>query len=408
VSESLRFNNFYKIAEFYDIAIINRLINSLFGRNNMKNFQLKKLVCLVALSISAIPLVAQASSHREAPFIASQPKLDGTDFYMFNSYETGRAGYVTLIANYQPFQTGFGGPNFYSLDPNGLYEIHINNDGTGKENITFQFRFQNQRKDLNLTVGNSTVAAPVLNVGDATNPANVGLVETYTVSMVKGDRRKGASQSLVNASTNSKVFTKPVDNIGKKSIADYNAYSNGFVYSVTIPDCSLPGKVFVGQRKDPFYISVGQAFDLLNYMNPLGPRNSGKNDLAYKNVSTIALEVPASCLATASDSVIGGWTSASMRQGRLLVPNPDSSKSDKDRVSKEGGAWVQVSRLGMPLVNEVVIGMKDKDRFNSSVPSGDGQFLTYVTNPTLPALVTTLFGVPAPATPRNDLVSGWR
>jgi hypothetical protein len=373
----------------------------------MKKLKISMVVGLAVLNLQMLQ-VAHASSHREAPFITSQPKLDGTDFYMFNSYEPKRAGYVTLIANYLPFQDPQGGPNFYSLDPNALYEINISNDGQAKENITFQFRFQNKRKDLALQIGpnGSNVSVPVLNIGDATNPANVGVVETYTVGVVRNGRRAKADL-LTATGSGSSTFTKPVDNIGKKSIADYPAYAQKFIYDVNIPGCLQPGRVFVGQRKEPFYISVGQAFDLFNYKNPVGPRNSEINNLDVKNVTSLALEVPTTCLTSGTETVIGGWTTASTKQARLLVPTPDSSKEENMKVSREGGSWVQVSRVGMPLVNEVVIGMKDKDRFNSSIPSGDSQFLSYVTNPVLPQLIQTLFSVPAPVNPRNDLVTAF-
>ena len=144
--------------------------------------------------------------------------------------------------------------------------------------------------------------------------------------------------------------------------------------------------MFVGQRKDPFVVNLGRTFDLIN-LNPLAS-SGGTDDLADKNVTTLALEVPASCLTASNDPVIGAWTTASLRQVRLLDGTP---KSGHQTTEKSGGAWVQVSRLGMPLVIEVVIGLKDKDRFNSSKPRDDGQFADYVTNPTLPALVEILF-----------------
>ena len=143
-------------------------------------------------------------------------------------------------------------------------------------------------------------------------------------------------------------------------------------------------------------VALGKTFDLIN-LNPLAT-TGGVDDLADKNVSSIVMEVASACL-VASDPVIGGWTTASLRQGRLLNGTPPSGHSV---AAKEGGAWVQVSRLGMPLVNEVVIGLKDKDKFNSSKPKDDGQFADYVTNPTLPALVEILFG---PTRARADQVS---
>ncbi|MEO5656669.1 MAG: DUF4331 domain-containing protein [Nitrospiria bacterium] len=346
---------------------------------------------------------AQASSHREAPFITEQPKVDATDFYLFNSYETGRAGFVTVVADYLPLQDPAGGPNFFMMDPDALYEIHFDNDGDAKEDVTFQFRFQHSLKDAQLSVGGKLVSIPLINsgpVGGSNGTANLNVTETYTVKRVKGNRRSGQVESVTNAEGGASTFAKPVDNIGEKSLPDYRAYADQHIYSINIPGCSGTAKMFVGQRKDPFVINVGETLDLIN-LNPLGPVNGEADDLARKNVTSLILEVPVGCLASDAHPVIGGWTTASLRQGRLINPRSSFAKP-----VKEGGPWAQVSRLGMPLVNEVVIGLKDKDAFNSSKPKDDAQFADYVTNPTLPALIETLFGVIAPTTfPRTDLVA---
>nr|WP_217344064.1 DUF4331 domain-containing protein [Noviherbaspirillum sp. L7-7A]MBV0878169.1 DUF4331 domain-containing protein [Noviherbaspirillum sp. L7-7A] len=367
---------------------------------------LLKTTLLATAVAGAFALPAAASSHREGPYITGAPKVDGTDFYMFRSYESGRQDYVTLLANYIPFQDPQGGPNFNQFDPNALYEIHIDNNGDAKEDITFQFRFKSTSKRTALPVGDKQVLIPLINSGpvDGINPASLNVRETYTVGMVRGDRRSGQRASLTNLSAGGMEFDKPVDNIGEKSFpGGYAAYANQHIYNVAIPGCGN-GRVFVGQRKEPFYIAVGKIFDLVN-LNPLGPEVGGnRNDLEQKNVSTIALEVPAACLAAAGDPVIGGYTTASVRQGRLANPAPASGLAN---ASKEGGAWTQVSRLGMPLVNEVVIGLDDKDRFNASKPQNDAQFANYVTNPALPKLIESLFpAAKAPTNfPRTDLVT---
>ena len=366
---------------------------------------------------------AMASSHREAPFITTAPKVDGTDFYMFNSYEGvsatgtgGRAGFVSLIADYVPLQDAYGGPNYFSLDPNALYEIHIDNNGDAKEDITFQFRFKNTLKGITLPIAEQNVAIPLIQAGAVSSPkdAALNLNESFTLTIVRGDRRTGQSAAVTNAANGAATFDKPVDNIGTKTIPDYPGYAAKHIYSINIPGCSTPGKVFVGQRKDPFAVNLGVIFDLvhapLSVIADPTKINAGKDDLADKNVTTLALEVPASCLvADASKPVIGGWTTASLRQGQYLTASP--AKGHGTTVIP-GGSFVQVSRLGMPLVNEVVIGLPDKDRFNSSVPSGDGQFASYVTNPTLPSLIEIAFAQPpgslAPKNPgRNDLVTAF-
>jgi hypothetical protein len=364
-----------------------------------------RFALIVGAVMSMSMTVVQASSHREAPFITGLPKVDGTDFYMFNSYEAGRQGYVTIVADYIPLEDPFAGPNYFKLDSDALYEIHIDNVGDAHEHLTFQFRFQNTLNDIALTVGGKKVPIPLVQSGpiSAGNSANLNVAETYTVDVVRGDRRAGQRDPITNATNGSTVFTKPTDFIGVKtfgSIAGYAAYAAQYVYNINIPGCVGAGRMFVGQRKDPFVVALGPTFDLVN-LNPLGPNNAQPDALADKNVTALELEVPASCL-VASDPVIGGWTTASLRQVRVLVPGPGHGI---DTANKPGGAWSQVSRLGMPLVNEVVIGLGDKDNFNASEPKDDTQFLTYVTNPSLPALIQALFSAPAPTNfPRQDLV----
>ena len=371
-------------------------------------------LCKLSIALAAIATApaAWSSSHREAPSIAMNPSVDGTDLYMFRSYETGRAAYVTILADYIPFQDPQGGPNFYMFNPNALYEIHIDNAGAGAEAITFQFRFTNTSKATALTVGGKSVKIPLIDSGpiSGVNPAALNVRETYTVDIVRGDRRTGVRGSVTNAAGGATpaVFDKPVDNIGDKtfgSASAYATYANLHIYDVTIPGCATPGKVFVGQRKEPFYIAVGKIFDLFNF-DPLGPEVGGNNnDLEAKNISTLALELPIACVTAGTDPVIGAWTTASLRQGRLLS---SATATGLNKVSIEGGAWTQVSRLGNPLVNEVVIGIDDKDKFNSSKPKNDAaNFADYVTNPTLPALIQTLFPAAVAPTnfPRTDLVT---
>jgi hypothetical protein len=363
----------------------------------------------VALAAAALPLAASAASHREAPFIAGQPKVDSTDFYLFRSYESGRSDYVTVLANYLPLQDAYGGPNFFTLDPKALYEIHIDNNGDGKPDLTFQFRFKNTYKGLTVPAGGQDIAVPLVNIGPVdANGTNSNLTQSYTVTVVRGDRRHGDAQSVANATSGGTTFFKPLDNIGNKSIADYPAYSRNFIYDVNVPGCAGTGRVFVGQRKDGFVVNLGEIFDLVN-TNPAGPRDAERNIINDKNVTTIALELPIGCVTTAGEKVIGAWTTASLRQARILNPRPRNEDGDERGVRFEGGAWTQVSRLGMPLVNELVIGLPDKDRFGASEPKDDAQFLRYVTNPSVPVLLNALFGNAArvPGTPRNDLVAAF-
>ena len=380
------------------------------------------------LALSAVALAAAfacgqsiASSHREAPFITTAPKVDGTDFYMFRSYEGvaangsgGRSDYVTLLANYQPLQDPYGGPNYFSLDPNALYEIHIDNNGDAKEDITFQFRATNTLRDVQLPIGagdaQKSVSIPLIQAGTVSglSDPNLNVVQTYTIAMVRGDRRSG-QRTQIGTPAGVTTFAKPVDYIGTKTLGDaaaYATYAAKHIFEIKIPGCAGNdvGRVFVGQRQDGFAVNLGPIFDLVNaplavITNPANINAAAANSIQDKNVTTFALEVPKGCLTAGTEPVIGGWTTASLRQARLLDPAPASGLQTTEKV---GGAWTQVSRLGQPLVNEVVIGLKDKDKFNSSEPSGDGQFLGYVTNPTLPALLgLVLTGNPAGLAPTN-------
>ena len=379
----------------------------------------KKLTAL-ALALTALAPVgggAFASSHREAPFITRNPKVDATDFYMFKSYETGRDGYVTLVANYLPLQDAYGGPNYFTLDPEALYEIHIDNTGDAKEDLTFQFRFKtdlaNGGAGLAVPVGDKKTAVPLFNIGGITaaDTSALNVLETYSVKVVRGLRRSGTAMDVTNVDGGSATFKKPADYIGSKSYPapGYDAYARSHIYNITVPGCDSAGKMFVGQRAESFAVNLGTIFDLVNAPAAVvagGVDRAGRalvpSTIADKNVTTLALELPIKCV-TGSGDVIGAWTTASLRQARVLNP-----VSNYKKPALEGGAWTQVSRLSNPLVNEVVIGVPDKDHFNGSEPKDDGQFAPYVTNPSLPALLEVLFGaagVKAPTKfPRADLV----
>ncbi len=330
----------------------------------MKHLLLRSVV---VATTAALPLMAFGSSHREAPFIAGQPQVDGTDFYMFRSYEPGRDAFVTLIANYLPLQEGYGGPNFFALNSKALYQIKIDNNGDGVADLSFNFEFTDTYKNLSVPANGKNVAVPLINIGGI-DPAGakLNMSQSYTVTLQRGNQYAAVANSTAGGTT----FQKPADNIGKKSIPDYAAYAGNFIYQIDIPGCATQGRVFVGQRKEGFVVNLGEIFDLVN-TNPVGPRDGEKNTLDDKNVTSIALEVPVACLTNGSEPVIGGWTTASLRQARVINDFP----TQPGRASIEGGAFTQVSRLGMPLVNEVIIGLPDKDKFNASAPKDDGQFI---------------------------------
>ncbi|HEX4856226.1 MAG TPA: DUF4331 domain-containing protein [Limnobacter sp.] len=373
--------------------------------------------------LMATSLAAIASSHREAPSITTTPKVDGTDFYMFRSYETGRSDYITIIANYQPLQDGYGGPNYFSMDKNALYEIHISNDGDAQEEITFQFNFRNTLRDVTLPIGTTNpvpnVSIPLIQADTVAglNSTSLNLNETYTMTVVRDGRRSSNRAAVAKASGGSTVLEKPVDYIGEKTLgnaAAYQAYADLHIHNVIIPGCAAgtnQAKVFVGQRQEGFAVNLGTIFDLVNaplsvISNRANENAAAANSIQDKNVTSIALEIHKDCLTPSDDNpmsasagdVIGGWTTASLRQTRIGDGVPAQGHQTSEKV---GGAWVQVSRLGMPLVNEVVIGLKDKDRFNASRPSADAQFLTYVSNPTLPQLISMVVNGASGAAPTN-------
>lgn len=374
-----------------------------------RNMPLAVFAALAMVTIvTALP--AAASSHREAPAITEMPKVDGTDFYMFNSYEAGRNGYVTLIANYVPLQDAYGGPNYFNLDADARYRIHVDNDGDGAEDISFQFRCADLLLDIQLPVGGVDVSVPLINVGPiAGGPGNrdatLNRQESCTLGVTRG-RITGSSNWELASETGSggRRFGKPVDNIGQKSIADYETYARQFIRTIDIPGCDAgTGRVFVGQRKESFAVNLGEVFDLVNIEDPLGPRDAEPSATEYKNITSFVLEVPAACLTEGNNPVIGGWTTAHLPRVRTLKNNPTFKAP-----ASQSGDLVQVSRLGMPLVNEVVIGLKDKNLFNAATPQGDAALATYVTNPTLPEILELLFGTGAPNNfPRTDLVAAF-
>ena len=319
---------------------------------------------------------------------------------MFRSYEEGRDGFVTLIANYLPLQDPYGGPNYFSLDPAARYRVNIENDGNLNEphdDLVFEFQFFNNLNNGTLPVGDEVVEHPLrtispLQIGDVPN-----VEESYTVSVIRGG---GAPQFATNGMTGGIFFTKALDYFGEKTFPDYEGYAASHVFPIQIPGCG-DGRVFVGQRKEPFAVNLGETFDLIN-LNPVGNPDGERSATDDKNITSLILEVPIDCATEGGSGIIGGWTTALLPRTRTLVDNPTFGEPDQ-----QSGDLVQVSRLGNPLVNEVVIGLPDKNKFNASHPRDDGlNFAQYVTNPTLPELIERNFsGTVAPNFfPRDDLV----
>ncbi len=340
------------------------------------------------LSIAVIP--ASASSHGEAPLISMDRFADNTDTYAFRSVEAGREGFVTLIANYIPLQEPSGGPQWFRFDDSVLYEIKIDNNGDGIEDIIYQYQFTTQIVNNDTVLGHSTVNVDgvISNLTDA----DYNMPQTYTVRRI--ERTQGRRGQLLGAG-----LRTPPANIGNKVTPSYEAnLGQPAVYN-------LPngGKTFAGPRDEYFYIDLG-VFDALGQRS-IGSTGGIDSTKTY-NVSTIAIEVPVQELTrtravpsgpTASDAVIGVWATASRRSTKVLSAGGQSFSGD----------YVQVSRLGNPLVNEVVIPLSLKDAFNSLSPQFDGtipRVVTAITDPELARLLQAVYGITIPPPPRNDLV----
>ncbi|HEX9734017.1 MAG TPA: DUF4331 domain-containing protein [Thermoanaerobaculia bacterium] len=364
-----------------------------------------------ALTLACSVTPAAASGFREAPAITRSPQVDGSDFYMFRSYEAGREGFVTIIANYNPLQDPSSGPNYFSLDEEAFYDIHIINDGDEDEDLTFRFRFFNKLRSLTLNVGDpgatESIKVPLANAGP-TGSGLFNVIRNYSVRLIRGRIDQPTSITyLQNVDDGRHRLGIPYDNSGPKTIPDYERHANRFVYDVTIPGCGGLGRVFVGQRKESFQGDLGGLFDLANFADVLGPRTGRPSNTAGKNVTSLALEVPIDCLTEGKGDVIAGWTTSRLPRHQELKENPVTYEEP----AIYSGDYVQVSRVGNPLVSEFLIGLPDKDLFNASHPRDDAQIVIYVTHPALPELMEQYLadrGIVAPNFfPRDDLVTGF-
>jgi len=350
---------------------------------------------IISVGFATLALVASsfgfsaASSHREAPMISGDPKVDATDFYAFVSPDD--ASKVTLIANYIPFEEPAGGPNFYSFDDNAMYAINVDNDGDAIADIVYQFDFSTRIKNKDTFLYNTGTV-------DSINDDDLNVIQTYTLTKVED------GESTVLASD---VPVAP-SNVGPKSTPDYAKLQSQAVRSL-----SGGMKVFAGQSDDPFYAELGGLFDLLTIRRLPGNAGGGIDGLKGYNVHSLALEVPIAELTSTktriSDAkdpkaVIGSWTTSYRHKTRVLSANP----ADND----QSGDWIQVSRLGAPLVNEVVVPLGAKDLWNGSMPKDDAQFANGVTDPELAKLLKALYGIQVPpqgafgsADQRDDLIA---
>jgi hypothetical protein len=356
------------------------------------------LVLGLSLLSSAIMQPSRASSHREAPLLIGDPLADNTDVYAFRSTEAGRAGFVTLIANYIPFESAYGGPHFYKFDDTVLYEIKIDNTGDGVEDVTYQFQFTDHIRNPDTILG---MAAPneALKGKGGIDPLINSLgdddfneMQTYTVTRV--DKASGPHGKVL-----ARALHTPPCNIGERTTPDYEKLAER-----AIEHLPNGGRAFAGQRDEGFYIDVASIFDTLNLRSITA--TGSKDSTAGFNVHSIAIEVPIRELTrtgrvpanpTANDAVIGVWATASRRSTAVIRPAQLNGARN--------GEWVQISRLGNPLVNEVVIPLKLKDAFNGLSPKDDAVAAPVVLDPQLPKLLKAVYKIDIPPAPRNDLVA---
>src|SRR3954469_23125323 len=342
------------------------------------------IAALIAAAI-AVPL-SFGSSHREAPLTSIDPTADDTDLYAYTANDAPNA--LTVVANWIPFEDPAGGPNFYKFDDRAHYYINVDNSGDGAPDIRYQFAFKTK-------VGNPNSFLYALPGVSSINDPKLNVKQTYTLTREVYKNGKERSAKVIARG----VPVAP-NNVGPRTFPNYAAVAGQAVRSLR-----GGGKVFAGQRDDPFFVDLGQTFDAINFRPNVGTGNQGgaKDDLAGYNVHSVVLQVPESNVTrngksvaspSAPNAVVGVWASTERRA--LSIAGTGKSR----------GRWVQVSRLGNPLVNEVVIPIGKKDKFNRTQPKDDAQnYASYVLNPELAAVMNQLFHLGAPEHNRDDIVS---
>jgi hypothetical protein len=312
------------------------------------------------------------SSHREAPGILKDPTADNTDVYAFVTPDDT----VTIITNYVPSEAPAGGPNFYEFDDSVTYQINIDNDGDGRPDVTYEFRFETVNTNPNTFLYNT---GPI----DRLDSPNWNHRQSYTVTRIAGGRRKTLARRV----------PCPPCNIGPRSTPNYSDLADA-----AIAGLDGGGRVFCGQRADAFFVDLGSVFDLgtlrpFQSLHLIPTANaSGVDSLAQANVHTIAIEVPIAHVTRRgrvpsdpmdSKSTIGVWGAAYRQKARV--------HDYRNYGSRNVGPWTQVSRLGNPLFNEVIVPLAQKDRWNSVGPHRDSEFAGFVAQPELARLLPVLY-----------------
>src|SRR5258708_19147658 len=364
---------------------------------------MKKIKQIMALSMSLTMLVPSslfASSHREAPITAFDRTADVTDWYAFVSYDNPNK--VTFILNVDPLLEPANGPNYFPFDPNVLYEMHVDNNQDGLDDVTFQFRFKTQIGQPSLFTGfvGGIAGYPQITSLSGAGSEGFSLRQTYTVTMVKN----GQSTLLNGGKT---LYAVP-SNVGPETMPNYPSLFNQGIFGL-----ANGVNVWAGTADDPFFIDLGAAFDSLNFLSGVGPvlspsidpdntHNYAPDAVGGYNVNSIVLEVPITMLTVDGQmhnsgdkrAVLGTYGSTS--RNHITVrrsPRPDGNV----------GPFQQVNREGNALNNELIIGTGSKDRFSMDDPKNDAQFAPFFLNPLLATVFGTL-GIPVRSAPRTDLL----
>jgi hypothetical protein len=361
----------------------------------------KLALCALA---GILPVQLAASSHREAPITALDQKADITDWYCF--VDPGHPDKVVMILNVDPFLEPSNGPNYFPFDPNVLYEMKVDNNHDGIEDVTFQFRFTTEIRQPGVFTGfvGNVAGIPPITALDGTGSEGLNLRQSYTVTMLTG------SGNHIDLAQGQQLFAVPT-NVGPRTMPNYAALRSQGIYN-------LPNgvSVFAGTVADPFFVDLGAAFDSLNFRMAAGggvlsasidkddKNNYAPNTLAGYNVNSIVIELPITMLTVdgathpASDkrAVIGTYGTTSRQKVPVL------RNFGLDRLFNQP-TWAQVQRLGNPLINELIIGTGSKDRFSMDDPVNDSQFANFFLNPLLATIFSSI-GLPVPAAPRTDLL----
>ncbi len=373
--------------------------------------------CMAAVAVVLAATPAGAASHRESPLMTLDPAADITDVYAFVSYDDANVARslaerrVTLIMNVVPGQEPGSGPNYFAFDDNVLYVLHVDHDRDGlADDVSYEFRFKTR-------VANPDQFIATLGPIDALDGEGLARVQSYTVTEVRCDDDDDDDCDDEDLFDGDALLTVP-SNIGPRTTPNYEALAAQGVF--TDPETGI--RVFAGQRAETFAIDLGAVFDTLNFRRPLPAQSAaedandqanpfGFNNFSGFNINTIAIEIPASRLTrnrrapTASTGTLGVYASTHRRRETERRGAPRIDAKDPPRRLLEGeGSFVQVSRMGNPLVNELIIPIGRKDLWNATEPEDEDVFLGFYRDLAVADALFAVSGVPVPPKPRNDIV----